>query len=174
MIILKHSAPHRDRTRGDQPGYRFPIYPVAFQRCKILVALPRPVNYAAQFLSPNKTQFLPLRLTMYKYPCSRPLERLAVKIFSHPTMRVGSHSFILPQYILVFALRTPRVDRFAVNVISHPAVRMGNHSFITPHNIRRARTIVWLRSLSHPAVRMGNQSFITPHNIYRARTIVWL
>ena len=40
-------------------------------------------------LSLNKTQFLPLQLAVYKYPRSRPLQRLAVKILSHPTMRVG-------------------------------------------------------------------------------------
>ena len=104
---------------------------------------------------------------MYKHPRSTPLERLAVKVFYRPTMQVGSHSFILPYYILVFALKTPRVDRLAMKIISHPAVRTGNHSFIMPHNTCRARTIVLaVKIISHPAVRMGNHSFIMPHNIH--------
>ena len=41
--------------------------------------VPAPVKYATHFLLPNKTQFLPLRLTIYKYPRSRRFERLAVK-----------------------------------------------------------------------------------------------
>ena len=62
-------------------------------------------------ISPNKTQSLLLRLTIYKYPRSRPFERLAVKVFSHPIIQVGSRSFILQYYALVFALTTPRADR---------------------------------------------------------------
>ena len=108
VIILKRCAPHRNRTRGDHPEYRFSIYPRPhFSAVRFFIALPRPVNYATHFLSPNKTQFPPLRLTIYKYQRSRLLERSDVKIFSHPTIQVGSHSFILPYCMLMFALKTP-------------------------------------------------------------------
>ena len=39
--------------------------------------------------------------TIYKHPRSRPFERLGVKIISHPTIRIGNHSFIMPYYILI-------------------------------------------------------------------------
>ena len=59
-------------------------------------------------LSPNMAQILPLRLTICKYPRSRPLVHLPVKILCDLTMRTRSRSFTVPYYILVFALNTPR------------------------------------------------------------------
>ena len=70
---------------------------------------------------------------IYKYSRSRPLEHLAVKNISHPAFRVGSHSFNVPCYILVFTMEP--VDRLAVKIISHPAVRAGNHSSNVPYYV---------------------------------------
>ena len=68
---------------------------------------------------------------IYKYSRSRALEHLAVKNISPPAFRVGSHSFNMPCYILVFTME--QVDRLAVKIISRPAVRVGSHSSNVPY-----------------------------------------
>ena len=68
-----------------------------------------------------------------------------MQLFSHPTIGVESHSFKLPYYILVFALKSPRVDCLEVKIISQPVVPHGEsrveYAYI-PGNIYRAHTIV--------------------------------
>ena len=74
-----------------------------------------------------------------------------MKIISHPTVRVGSHSFSMPYYILVHVnqqdaisapvsttYKYPRLKplkRLAVKNISHPTLRVGNHSSSMPYYI---------------------------------------
>ena len=79
---------------------------------------------------------------------NEPLGVWAVKNISHPIIRLGSHSFIAPFYILVFApniclaatmykqIRAQYIsDVLAVKIISHPILRLGSHSFIAPFYI---------------------------------------
>ena len=68
-----------------------------------------------------------------------------MKIISHPILRLGSHSFIAPFYILVFApniclsaalykhIRAQDISGVsAVKNISHPIIHLGSHSFSLP------------------------------------------
>ena len=101
--------PCRDRTRGNHPENTFALCPAV--SCALRFCRPAATRELRHSLSPNKTQFPPLRSTVYKYPRSRPFERLVAKIVSHPTVCVGSNPFVVPRYMLVFALKTPRADR---------------------------------------------------------------
>ena len=81
---------------------------------------------------------------MHKYLRSKPLEGLAVRIVSHPTLRTESHSFVVPYWIFVFELKTPRVHRLIVTIISHTAVCVENHSFVLSHSyIVHVLTSIW-------------------------------
>ena len=83
--------------------------------------------------------FPPLRSTICMSPRPRPLERVAVKMLSHPTAKyVGRHSFKIPHHTHVDAYKylylrpcytiytypRPRtLERLAVKMLSHPTAR---------------------------------------------------
>ena len=124
-------------------------------------------------ISPNKTQFPPLRLTIYKFSTLKTSRAFDCKAFISPNHTNGKSSIHIVILYTCVSPQDPSSGSFlAVKVFSHPAVRMGSHSFTMPHNnIYRARTIVLaVKIISHPAIRMGNHSFIMPHSTYRART----
>ena len=167
MIILKHSAPYRDRTRSGQPDLPSRILTLQdFCRIAAPCELCLSLSFTQQdtisalavyylqvstlntsrafgcgyFLSPNHAggkSFIHIIAILYTYV--RPQDTSSRSFGCENYVSLGSPRGESLVHYATYNLSCT-YHRLAVKLISHRAVRIGNHSFIMPNSIYRTRT----------------------------------